>query len=274
MHQDIILIADDNEEVLNFTAFAVEMMGHRAVKAINGKEAILKANEVRPSLIILDWKMPEIDGMDAAIYFRNDRNFKDTPIIMITGTNETSELMAEAMENGVNDFLRKPFIQIELQARIKSLLKQANYIKQIIEIKINELNNNAIQLAHSIEEKKLILSHLEAISEKTIDNQQKNKITELISKIKVAEVVNPLDKLQNQFSDVNNKFLNNILEVHPNLTLAEIKLYMLLRLNLDTKEIAALLYQTYDSVRVSRTRLREKLNLQNSEKLHAYLIQF
>jgi len=274
MQKDVILIAEDNEEVLNFTAFAVEMMGYKAVKTKNGKEAAQIAHEVNPNLIILDWKMPEMDGIETTFFFKQNTHFKDIPIIMITGTNDTSELMALAMEKGVNDFLRKPFIKIELQARIKSLLKQAYYVKEIIELKNNELNHKAIQLANSIEEKRIIFSHLEEIYNTSSEERPKEMITQLIEKIKVSEIVNPLDKLHYQFVNVNKDFLNNLVNKHPELTPAEIKLSMLLRLNLDTKEIAALLYQTYDSVRVSRTRLREKLNLDSSEKLNAYLMQF
>jgi len=273
-NKELILIADDNFEVLTFTAMAVEMMGYSAIKAVNGKEALEKAQEHKPDLIIIDWKMPVMDGIEATTCLRNDKHCKDIPIIMITGTNETTELMAEAMEKGVNDFLRKPFIRLELQARIKSLLKQSKYLKQIVEFKNNELNNAALQLAHSIEQRNTILSHLEAIIDITEKPETQAAVSELINKINISTIINPFDKIQAQFTDLNKDFLSNILEVHPKLTPAEIKLCMLLRLNLDTKEIAALLFQTYDSVRVSRTRLREKLNLETSENLVNYIIKF
>ncbi|OPZ99454.1 MAG: Alkaline phosphatase synthesis transcriptional regulatory protein PhoP [Bacteroidetes bacterium ADurb.Bin408] len=272
--KDLILIADDNEEVLNYTALAVEMMGYEVMTCPDGEAAFSKTIIKQPGLIILDWKMPVMDGMQAAKLIRHHPVSKDIPIIMITGTDNTSELMAEALECGVNDFLRKPFVRLELQARIKSLLRQAYYMKQIIEIKNNELNNSAIQLAQAIELQNLTISHLEVIFNKTICAETKELIATLINKIKVADKTNPLDKLHKQFVDIHKDFVSNLLLKHSDLTPAEIKLSMLLRMNLDTKEIAALSFQTYDSVRVSRKRLREKLKLKPEDKLNVYLMQF
>lgn len=273
-NKELILIADDNEEVLNYTALAVEMMGYNVMTCMDGNAAYEKTILNNPGLIILDWKMPVMDGMQAAKLIRQHPASKDIPIILITGTDNTSELMAEALECGVNDFLRKPFIRLELQARIKSLLRQAYYMKQIIELKNNELNNYAIQLAQAIELQNLTLTHLEEIFKKAECADLKESITSLINKIKVADKTNPLDKLHKQFVEIHKDFVSNLLLKHPALTPAEIKLSMLLRMNLDTKEIAALSFQTYDSVRVSRTRLREKLNLAPEEKLNVYLMQF
>lgn len=168
----------------------------------------------------------------------------------------------------------KPFNRIELHARIKSLLKQAFYLKEIVDIKNNEINNTAMQLAQSLEEKNLICAKLEEIYKVRAHGKQNEMIKELISNMRIAEAVNPFDKIKTQFLKVHSNFLDNLLKAHPHLTPAEIKLCVLLRLNLRTKEIAALLYQSYDSVRVSRSRLREKLGLDVSDKLNAYLVRY
>lgn len=99
-------------------------------------------------------------------------------------------------------------------------------------------------------------------------------------------ITNIKDKLRNalsetiwvqfdeQFRKVRPSFLKNFINTQPDLTPAEIKLASLLCLNLNTKEIAGILSQTYDSVRVSRTRLRKKLNLETEDGLVAYLLKF
>ncbi len=274
MHQKSILIADDDEAVLSLSTFSVEAMGFTALKARNGREAIEIATETPPDLFILDWIMPEVDGIEVTEFLRQSEKLKNIPIIMITGTNVTPQLIAQAMEKGINDFLAKPFNKIELEARIKSLIKQASYFKEIIDLKNNEIYNTAMLLAHSLEEKKITYAKLETIKEMKSSKTQQKMIGELISQLKVADKINPFDKIKKQFIKVHSKFMDNLIEAHPNLTPAEIKLCILLRLNLNTKEIAALLFHSYDSVRVSRTRLREKLGLDVSDKLNVYLMRY
>ncbi len=274
MKQELVLIANDSEDVLAFTSLAVEMMGYAVIKATNGKDAVELTFNKHPDLIIIDWKMPVMNGLEATKLLRESNLFKDIPIIMITGTNESSVLMAQAMEAGVNDFIRKPFDRIELKARIKSQLKQASFVKQIIEIKNNQLNQTAIQLANTLDFQKSILSKLETLSKDVDNTEVLNNINEIIAKIKINTKLNPFETLNKEFLEINNNFTSDLLSKHPNLTPAEIKLCMLLRLNLDTKEISILTFQTYDSVRVSRTRLREKLNLTSSDNLVNYLMQF
>jgi len=274
LKKEKILIADDSEEVLIYTTMSVESMGYEAIKAENGKEAIDLVNQHKPDLIILDWKMPEMDGLEATKQLKNNPKTKDIPIIMITGTNESSEFMAEALEMGVNDFIRKPFDKIELQARIKSLLKQAKYQQQIIENKNKELTHSIAQLTYTIDFQNIILAKLENLSKNTDDQETKNIINELISKIKVNDKFNPIKNLHKNYISKNNNFTTSLLSKHTNLTSSEIKLCMLLRQHLDTKEIAGLVYQTYDSVRVSRNRLRKKLNLVKTDNLANYLMMF
>jgi len=274
MKKELILIADDTDIVLAFTTMSVEMMGYDVITAVNGKEALEKTYIHKPDLIILDWKMPVMDGFETTMILKSNPKTKDIPIIMITGTNEASEYMAKAMDAGVSEFLRKPFDKIELEARIKSQIKQANYFKEIIEIKNNELNKKAIEIAFNLDFQNKIVEKLEAVVEKVENDEAKMQINELIESTKLKDKLNPLNGLHAQFAEINSNFTSNLIAAHPNLTPAEIKLSMLLRLNLDTKEIASLSFQTYDSVRVSRTRLREKLNLDGSENLVNYMMKF
>ena len=80
--------------------------------------------------------------------------------------------------------------------------------------------------------------------------------------------------VKDRFLDTHPEFMPVLLDMHPNLTPAEIKLCTLLHLNLDTNEIAAITSQTYDSARTARTRLRKKLGLKTEDSLVAYLMQF
>ena len=268
-----ILIADDSMEVLTYTAMAVEFMGYDVVKAKDGREAVDLAHFHLPDLIILDWKMPVLDGLEVTQSLKNSTPTKEIPIIMITGTIEGSEFMAKALEKGVNDFIRKPFDRIELQARIRSLLKQAKYLKKIIDNRNIEFSFSEAQLAYTTEFQYAILSKLEFLSKNVENKETISLIDELISKIKTNKKLSPFNNLYKYYSDVSSDFKACLLSKHTNLTPSEIKLCMLLRQNLDTKEIATLVSQSYDSVRVSRNRLRKKLNLLHTDNLPNYLLQ-
>jgi DNA-binding CsgD family transcriptional regulator len=69
-------------------------------------------------------------------------------------------------------------------------------------------------------------------------------------------------------------WVKNLTEKHPNMTSSELKLCALIRMNLGSKEIADISHQTYDSIRVARTRLRKKLNINKNETLIGYLMKF
>lgn len=275
MNNELILIADDTEIVLSFTSMSISNMGYYVVEATNGKEAVERVFALKPDLIIMDWKMPVMDGIEATRIIKDNPETKDIPIIMITGTNQSSEMMAHAMEYGVNEYIRKPFDCVELEARIKSQLKQAKYLKDIVQIKNDELNKKAVELALHIEYQQRIIERLEYLRPLISHNTEALAvISDIINSSIMKDKADPLNSIQNSFSEINSQFTQNLLSAHLGLTPAEIKLCILLRMNLATKEIALLTFQTYDSVRVSRTRLRDKLNIDTSENLVNYLMRF
>ena len=141
-----VLIADD--EPLNLLLFAemIKPMGHTVSLASDGLDAVQKINEVRPDLIILDWNMPRLDGLETLIRIKNEPDFKQTPVIMITGIMTSPENLKQAMESGAIDFLRKPFDKIELQARIASVLMLANSQRELNQrLQTIERNNQFIK---------------------------------------------------------------------------------------------------------------------------------
>lgn len=79
------------------------------------------------------------------------------------------------------------------------------------------------------------------------------------------------NQFESRIKESDQEFYKNLAQKHPNLTPAEIKLCFFLRLNMSTKEIASMTFQTYDSVRIARTRLRKKMNLGTDDNLVGYL---
>jgi len=128
-----ILIADDLPENLQIIAEALKdsNIEHKIIRAINGKILCELAEKRIPDLIITDWEMPEMNGIEAIKYLKQNEETKDIPIIMCTGIMTTSENLKTAIDCGAVDYIRKPIDNIELQSRVYSMLKLSDSYKTI-----------------------------------------------------------------------------------------------------------------------------------------------
>lgn len=117
-----VLLVDD--EPLNLKLYDKMLKEHnfQIFKATNGKECLEKVQEIFPDLIILDWNMPIMHGIEALEILKKDTKTKDIPVIMVTGVMTSPEDLAYAMTIGANDFLKKLFDKQELNARVKNIL--------------------------------------------------------------------------------------------------------------------------------------------------------
>jgi len=117
-----ILVVDDDENTCELIRIQLEMAGFDPVCAYGGREALTVAKEHRPSLLILDLIMPEVDGMEV---FREVRRTTSVPIIMLTSKIEEFDRVL-GLEIGADDYVTKPFSPRELVARVKAVLRRAN----------------------------------------------------------------------------------------------------------------------------------------------------
>lgn len=116
-----ILIADDDVILTEMLRFRLEGARHEVITAADGLEALTKAKEERPDLIILDSMMPVIAGPEALARLRAEPLTATTPVVMLTARNGESDIVA-ALRGGANEYLTKPFIPQELMVRIEKLL--------------------------------------------------------------------------------------------------------------------------------------------------------
>ncbi|WP_234036209.1 response regulator [Porphyrobacter sp. YT40] len=116
-----ILIADDDVILTEMLRFRLEGARHEVITAADGLEALDKAKEGRPDLIILDSMMPVIAGPEVLARLRADPQSAATPVVMLTARNGESDIVA-ALRGGANEYLTKPFIPQELMVRIEKLL--------------------------------------------------------------------------------------------------------------------------------------------------------
>ena len=148
-----ILIADDEPNQLELMSFNLSNAGYSIIKATNGKEAIELIENHSPDLIILDWMMPKMSGIDVCRTLRSRSETKQIPIIILSARSEDSD-KSLGLDTGADDYISKPFSPKELISRVKAFLRRArpalvNDILQhndltlsLSEMKVTYKNNN------------------------------------------------------------------------------------------------------------------------------------
>lgn len=112
-----ILVADDEPVNRALIQRRLEREGYRVLTVPNGSQAVEKAKEFLPDLVLLDVMMPEMDGMDACRLIKEDETTRDIPIIFLSARDET-EMKVSGLSLGANDYISKPFKAEELLARV------------------------------------------------------------------------------------------------------------------------------------------------------------
>ena len=118
-----ILIIDDEIHIVELIRFNLETSGYEVDIAYDGLDGYLKIKENAPQLVLLDWMLPNISGIDMLKKIRNDKSLSDIPVIMLTAKNMESDKI-EGLELGADDYITKPFNPLELVARVKSNLRR------------------------------------------------------------------------------------------------------------------------------------------------------
>ena len=118
-----ILLVDDEPSIIKMVGKRLEFAGYQVVAAMDGQEALEKAQSELPDLIILDLMLPKLNGYSVCATLRRDPRFQKTPIMMLTArVQEKDEQLGMAC--GANVYVRKPFKGPELVDRVKELLGQ------------------------------------------------------------------------------------------------------------------------------------------------------
>jgi DNA-binding response OmpR family regulator len=273
MSRHHILIVDDNPYSVSLVSVVLSKnMECELSVAFDGASAIKKAQEVVPDLILMDWQMPGIDGIRTIELLKGDERTSQIPVIMITCLSEKSDL-EKAFNTGVVDYIRKPFEAIELMARVKSVLQTNDYHKQMIEAQKREVAAVSLRNIQNEEFRHKYISELKQVKNllKSDPDAVLPYLDRIINELNQDFSESSWNQFESRIKDTDQEFYRNLAVKHPNLTPAEIKLCFFLRLNLSTKEIAGMTFQTYDSVRIARTRLRKKMNLTSDDNLVGYL---
>lgn len=138
-----ILVVDDERPIADILKFNLEKEGYQVVTAYNGPEALRKAEEEQPDLVILDIMMPEMDGF---VVCQQIRRRSSVPIIMLTAKQEEVDKVL-GLELGADDYVTKPFSPRELTARVKALFRRIQGINGTTEPRRLEIDDLTIDLA-------------------------------------------------------------------------------------------------------------------------------
>jgi two-component system, OmpR family, alkaline phosphatase synthesis response regulator PhoP len=118
-----ILVVDDEEDLLELVRYNLTREGYRVQGVTSGEDALKAVRRQAPDLIVLDWMLPAVDGLEVCRRLKGDPKTRDIPIVMLTAKGEESDMVA-GLERGADDYIAKPFSPRVLAARVKALLRR------------------------------------------------------------------------------------------------------------------------------------------------------
>jgi len=142
----IILLVEDNKNVAQYMKALFNEEMYLVIHANNGMKALELANQYLPDIIITDIIMSKIDGIELCREIRASDLLNHIPIIIVSARNTENDLV-QALRNGADDYIRKPFLAEELQVRVENLLESRHllkekYLRTVLKDEKNEMNNN------------------------------------------------------------------------------------------------------------------------------------
>jgi two-component system phosphate regulon response regulator PhoB len=119
----LILIVEDEPSLATLLRYNVEKEGFRVAEANDGEEALVLVQEELPQLVILDWMLPKVSGIEVCRRLRARVETKNLPVIMLTARGEDADRV-RGLDTGADDYLTKPFSMTELLARVRAVLRR------------------------------------------------------------------------------------------------------------------------------------------------------
>lgn len=118
-----ILVIEDEDALSTLLQYNLEKEGYRVVVAPDGEEGLLRVEEQSPDLVVLDWMLPKVSGIEVCRRLRSRHETRNLPIILLTARGEESDRV-RGLDTGADDYLTKPFSMTELIARIRAVLRR------------------------------------------------------------------------------------------------------------------------------------------------------
>ena len=119
-----IFIVEDEPSIVQLVKYNLEKENFKVLVSNNGEEGLQEIKKTEPDLILLDWMLPDLSGIDICKALRKDTKFKNVPIIMLTARSQEEDKVL-GLNVGADDYLPKPFSNLELVARVNALLRRS-----------------------------------------------------------------------------------------------------------------------------------------------------
>ena len=181
-----VLVIDDEESIIDLIKLGLKYEGFEVVAASDGEEGIAAAQRINPRFIILDWMLPDTDGLVVCRRLRSNPTTRDIPILLLTAKDEVGSRV-EGLNTGADDYLTKPFSFEELVARIRAILRRLNHsstadtslVIQVSDLELNMATHEVTRAGQVIDVTvteynllQLFMSHVgQALDRQTILNQ-------------------------------------------------------------------------------------------------------
>lgn len=123
MSEPLILVVEDETDIRDLITLTLQFNGFQIVQAVDGEEAIEKASEIEPDLILMDIRMPRMTGYQACQILKNQTSTKDIPIVFLSAKGQDAEINT-GLALGAADYLLKPFDPGSLPRRLREILDQ------------------------------------------------------------------------------------------------------------------------------------------------------
>lgn len=281
-----ILVADDDPINLEVVLELLDANDYEVLYATNGQVACEIAENELPDLIIMDWQMPIMNGIEAINTITNNPKTLEIPIIVATGVMTGAENLSAALEKGAVDFVSKPFNAIEFKARVKACLrlkeqndtikkyleKEKEFIQETLELKERELNSIAIFDFEKSQLLKKLAEDIQRIENKAGEGDILKDLKELKRKAKSQiNFEKSWDNFKKHFEQVHSAFFERLLRTHPTVNPNDLRMCAYIKIGLDNTEMSRLLNIEQASVRKSLHRLKQKLGLTTDDVLREYI---
>jgi len=293
----ILIVDDDPRQLKILTGHLIETNPNfKLLIATNGKAGLDIAIMNKPDIILMDWEMPGMDGLETIKQLKLNEVTKSIPVIMVTGVHNDVKKLSEAMEAGAIDFIKKPYNGIELLARVSAqishiailrksieqqelLNNQAKEIdekeKQILKAEVRhhqkQLTMNTVNLLKQGHLLQTISEEIKSLASHT-DEEGKGIIKSLIMKINDRSSEHLWNEFEITFEKVHTGFYQKITEKIPDISLREKRLCAFLKMNMNTKEISSITLQSPNSIDVAKHRLRKKMGIASDDGFANFLI--
>ena len=138
-----IFIAEDETSIITLLKYNLEKESYKVSFCENGEQALKQIKDKHPDLILMDWMLPDLSGVEVCKNLKKDNKYNDIPIIMLTAKGEEEDKL-RAFDTGADDYVTKPFSQKELNARIKSLLRRSKPHSSVDVVEFTDLKIDRI----------------------------------------------------------------------------------------------------------------------------------